>query len=143
MISAQLLHQGRPVEIVSPGTELTLRVVYSSKVDLRDYTLGFLVYRSTDQLLVYDANFDGTEVGRETLRAGEPMVIEFTFRTHLTRGHYFFDCHVMHCPTQMFVGRLRPAANLGVHETRTWAGLADLEVRAALQESELPTGCPQ
>ena len=143
MISSQLLQQGRPVEVVSPGAELTLRVAYSSRVDLRDYTLGFLVHRSTDQLLVYDANFDGTEVGREVIHAGETMVVEFTFRTHLTRGHYYLECHVQHCPTQTFVGRLRPAANLSVQETRTWGGLADLEVRAALQESELPTGCSQ
>jgi lipopolysaccharide transport system ATP-binding protein len=142
-ISAQLLQAGRPVQVVQPGAELTLRVTYVSKVDLSDYTLLFIMQRSTDQLLVYDGHFDGTEIGQPTLRAGEPTVIDFTFRTHLTRGHYFLELQFLHCPTQVFLGRLRPAANLTVQETRTWGGLADLGVSASVRQSRVPTGCAE
>ena len=125
------------------GPELTLRVTVMSKNDLSDYTVLFMMYRSTDQLLVYDGHFDGAEIGQPTIGAGEPCVVDFRFRTHLTRGHYSLELHILHTPTQLFIGRLRPAANLTVHETRTWGGLADLGVSASIHPSAVPTGCAE
>jgi hypothetical protein len=78
--------------------------------------------------VVYDGNFYGEELHRTEIRKGEPMVVDFHFRANLTRGHYHLECHVQHTPTQRFIGRVRPAANLSVQETRTWAGVADLAV---------------
>jgi len=136
-ISAQLLKDGKPALVVSPGDTLTLRVTYMPGVDLSDFSLGFLLHRSSDQLVVYDGNFDCTELERSRMTAGEPMVVDFQFRANLTRGHYHLECHVQHTPTQRFVGRVRPAANLSVHETRTWAGVADLSVTAAAVDSRV------
>jgi lipopolysaccharide transport system ATP-binding protein len=131
-ISTQLLRDGHPVQVVPPGEELTLRVTYASRIELADYALGFLLTRSNDQLSVYDGNFDWSELGRRVLHAGETMVVDFNFRANLTRGHYHLACHVQHTPTQRFLGRMRPAANLTVHETRTRDGVADLAVKATV-----------
>jgi lipopolysaccharide transport system ATP-binding protein len=130
VITAQLLMGGRPVQVITPGSDLVLRVTYTPAVDVRDFSLGFLLHRSSDQLVVYDGNFDCTELDQSAMRAGKPMVVDFAFRANLTRGHYHLECHVQHTPTQRFIGRVRPAANLSVHETRTWAGVADLAVTA-------------
>jgi hypothetical protein len=127
-ISAQLLKDGQAVQVVAPGTDLTLRVTYRSRSAVSDYSLGFLLHRSNDQLVVYDGNFDCRELARPVIQPGEPLVVDFHFRANLTRGHYHLECHIQHAPTQRFLGRVRPAANLSVHETRTWAGVADLDV---------------
>jgi len=130
-ITARLLTDGPASVSVAPGTELVLSVTYASTIDVSDYSLGFIVRRSADQLVVYDGNFGGDELEQRTIRAGEPFTVRFRFRTHLTRGHYHLECHVQHTPTQDFLGRLRPAANFAIHEDRTWAGIADLAVEAS------------
>ena len=136
-ISARLLTDGPPVPTVAPGDMLSLSVTYSASVDLADYSLGFILRRSSDQLIVYDGNFSGDELGRSVVRSGQSLTIVFRFRANLTRGHYHLECHLQHTPTQDFLGRLRPAANFAVFEARTWAGIADLAVEAVAQDSHL------
>jgi lipopolysaccharide transport system ATP-binding protein len=135
-IRARLLTDGAVAPSVSPGTALVLNVSYSSTVDVADYSLGFIVRRSTDQLVVYDGNFSGDELGSGTIRAGSPLTVQFTFHANLTRGHYHVECHLQHTPTQDFLGRLRPAANFAVHEARTWSGIADLAVAAVAKQPQ-------
>jgi len=120
-----------PKTSVQPGDPLTLRFECESSVDLRDFTLGFLVYRSNDNLVVYDGNFTGEELHVPELTANVPVAFEFQFRAHLTRGHYHITCHVFHNPTHQFSGLLSPAAVFSVDELRTWAGVAYLDVRAS------------
>jgi len=128
--SARLLDE-RNVDAtdVAAGSELTLRVEYTPVRDFSHLTFGFLVYRSTDNLLVYDANLTGEELGISMVRKGQSVQIDFTFMAHLTRGHYHVVCHACHNPTQSFIGYLSPAAVFSVTEQRTWAGVANLDVR--------------
>lgn len=113
---------------LEPGSSLTLRVHYAAKAPMSDLSFGFLLHRSTDLLVVYDGNASMAEVGLGTLEAGQHFSIDFDFTLHLTRGHYFLDCHVYHNPTQSFLSRLTPAGAFSVAEDRTFAGVADLEV---------------
>jgi lipopolysaccharide transport system ATP-binding protein len=115
--------------MLAPGTELTLRVWYEGAEAWQDVTLGFIVTRTTDQLRVYDGNFTLQELGLPHLGGGVSAV-DFTFRTHLTRGHYHVELHALHGPTNRFLGRLAPAAMLTVDEKRTWVGIADIDLRA-------------
>jgi lipopolysaccharide transport system ATP-binding protein len=119
---------------VPPGTRLMLRVTYGAESPVKDVTLGFLVHRSTDMLVVHDANFTPAELGIGPVTSGETFTVDYEFRANLTRGHYLLDCHVFHNPTQTFLSRLTPAGSFSVHETRTWQGVADLDLRARLQE---------
>jgi lipopolysaccharide transport system ATP-binding protein len=121
---------------VSPGTPLVLRVEYRVHEAVEDVTLGFLLHRSTDMLVVHDANYTPEELGISRLEAGDTFAVDYRFRANLTRGHYLLDCHVFHNPTQMFLSRLTPAGTFSVYETRTWAGVADLSLSATLGVAE-------
>ena len=135
IVAAELLDpDGRPVTAVAANGRLKLRMTYSTAVAVEDVTLGFLVHRSTDSLVVYDGNIRGSEIGLTRLVPGEKVTVEFGFRAHLTRGLYHVECHVLHNPTRRFLARLRPAAVLTVNEHRTYAGVADIELDVAVAE---------
>ena len=130
--SAVLLQNDKPVQIVEPGSRLTLRVSYLPHDTFPDVTFGFLLHRSSDQLVVYDGHFEPGEVGQPVLRKDEAFTVDFQFQANLTRGHYHLECHVYNNLTQRFVARVVPIANLTVHETRTYNGVADLAVEPVL-----------
>jgi lipopolysaccharide transport system ATP-binding protein len=126
--------EGRPVATVQPNVALTLRVTYRALEVATDVTLGFVVYRSTDSLVVYDGNFRAAQIGLDGFSPEQKVTVEFAFRAHLTRGQYHFECHVLHNPTRRFLARLRPAGILTIDESRTYAGVADLEVACTVVE---------
>jgi hypothetical protein len=135
----ELRNNGQPADAVRPGDELTLTVTYNTKYDLSDFELGFLVYRSTDSLLVHGQGFTSPVAGIAQLTSGQPVRLEYTFKAHLTRGHYYIECHAFHRPTQRYVGRARPAALFRVEETEVWGGVANLELTCrAVGPSALP-----
>ncbi len=119
---------GAPVVAVAPGTPLRLTVDYHAREAVSDFHFGFVLYRSTDNLIVYDGNVQGVEVGLASVEAGQRFRLHYDFRAHLTRGQYHLECHVFHNPSQEYLGRLAPAGILSVSEARTYAGIADLEL---------------
>jgi lipopolysaccharide transport system ATP-binding protein len=116
--------------MVRPGTELTLQLRYEGALQWQDVTLGFIIYRSTDRLRVYDGNYTLDQLGLPGIGGKEACLVDFRFRAHLTRGHYLIECHALHNPTHRFLGCLSPAATFVVDEQRTWAGVADVELSA-------------
>jgi lipopolysaccharide transport system ATP-binding protein len=124
--------EGAVASEVSPGMPLRLRIGYRVHAGFHDVTFGFVVYRSTDLLRVYDAHFFSRELGLTSAAAGDEFDLEFAFHAHLTRGHYHIECHVYDNPTQVFLARRSPAAHFAVHETRTWGGVANIDTRARL-----------
>jgi lipopolysaccharide transport system ATP-binding protein len=135
VVRAELVDaNGAAVRIAAPNALLKLRVTFSVAALVDDLTLGFLMHRSTDNLLVYDANIRGSEIGMRSLRPLEQVTVEFSFRTHVTRGQYHLECHLLHNPTRRFLTRLRPAALLTIEEDRTYTGVADLELEACIVE---------
>ncbi len=122
--------RGRATSEAEPGEMMTLRVSYAAHVPASDLLFGFLAYRSEDRLVVYDANFGTGELSLPPLQGGEEFVIDFQFRAHLTRGQYHLACHVFDSAAQEYTSRVSPAAVFTVRETRTYAGIADLEVRS-------------
>lgn len=127
--------RGRPITNAPAGEPLTLRVHYRAHARVDNLMFGFLVYRSTDRLSVYDANWTSDELKLRTLEAGETFTIDFRFRAHLTRGQYHLGCHVFHYPTQSYTDRVVPTGILTVDETRTHNGIADLQVAPRVVDS--------
>ncbi|HEU4640864.1 MAG TPA: ABC transporter ATP-binding protein [Gemmatimonadaceae bacterium] len=119
---------GDPVSTVAPGTPLFLDVDYLAREAVEDYHFGFVLRRSTDNLIVYDGNVMAGEVGLDPVHAGQRFRLRFDFRAHLVRGQYHLECHVFHNPSQRYLGRLSPAGVLTVAETRTYGGIADVEL---------------
>jgi hypothetical protein len=101
---------------------------------LSELQFGFLVHRSTDGLLVYDESFPETAMGLPSPVSGE-FTVAFDFRAHLTRGQYQVELHVHYSPSQTFLTRLRPAELFAVSESRSYAGVAALDVRPHALES--------
>src|SRR5262249_2881587 len=96
-----------------------------------DVMFAFGVHRSTDQLLVYEGHFSQHEVGLTRMTPGR-FTVCFDFESHLIRGQYYFAVFAAHRPTQRYLGRLRPAGHITISESRTWGGVADLNVNASL-----------
>jgi ABC-type polysaccharide/polyol phosphate transport system ATPase subunit len=120
----------RPVaNAVQPGTPLRLRVSFSPTVDAGDVTFGFLLYRSTDNLLVYDGHFTNAEIGLPTIKAGAPFDVEFPFKANVTRGHYHIATRIYDNILQRFHAIVSPPVVFSVDELQTWAGIAHLDVR--------------
>jgi len=125
---------GNPPASVSPGARLQLRVTYLRSSEISGVTLGFILYRSTDLLVVYNGNVTDDAVHLPA-QNGTHM-IDFTFRPHVTRGQYHIECHVFHNSSQRFLSRFAPAATFSVEETQTYDGIADIELEAR------PVGAP-
>jgi lipopolysaccharide transport system ATP-binding protein len=130
--SAQFVEGESNSLTIRPGAALTLRVGYKVNSAVTDVTFGLLLWRTSDLLMVYDGNFTAEELGVSTLRSGAAFLIDFRFRANLVRGQYHFECHVYHNPTQRFLTRVSPVGALTVQETRTYGGVADLDVSAAM-----------
>jgi lipopolysaccharide transport system ATP-binding protein len=137
--SARLHGLERPDEAVSPGRRLTLRVEFAATQPLRDLTFGFLVRRSTDHLLVFDANVSSAQLGLHAIEAGGRVVVDFTFVVHLARGHYLLGAQVQHSPTARVLARVDVASSLTVHEMVTHSGTAYLDLTAVVADATTPT----
>jgi lipopolysaccharide transport system ATP-binding protein len=114
-----------------PGTPLTLRVNYLVHRPVDDVSFGFHLRRSTDNLMVYDANFLDEELRLRTLPAGTRFAIDFRFRANVARGHYHLACSVHHNPTKTSVSWVEPIAMLTIAETRSFRAIADLALEAS------------
>jgi hypothetical protein len=127
---------GKPVEApVAPGDQLQLRVNFEATAPISELAMAFRLLRSADQILVYDGQFTGKELGVTVDQPG-PFSITFAFAANLTRGQYYFDILVGHPASQRQLARLTPAGHLAINENRTWGGIADLAVRAVAETHE-------
>jgi ABC-type polysaccharide/polyol phosphate transport system ATPase subunit len=116
---------------VVPGTPLTLHVSARTAQPLDEATFGFLIHRSTDQLLVYDGQIRREDLGPSEEFADE-FEIAFTFTAHMVRSHYYVSLYVLRPSTQTYLLAQRPIATLAVRETRSWGGIADIQLNAGL-----------
>jgi ABC-type polysaccharide/polyol phosphate transport system ATPase subunit len=137
IVRSELLDERGRHAVSSPsGARLTLRVTYVAHQDVGELLLGFLAYRSSDRLPIYDANFGTGELRIGSLRAGQQITVDFHFRAHLARGQYHLGCHVFQMRTQEYTDRLCPTGILTVEENRTYCGITDLDVAPVLVNEE-------
>jgi hypothetical protein len=117
---------------------MRLTVEYAVHEEVGDFHFGFIIYRSTDNFIVYDGGIQGPEVGLDPVRPGQRFRLHYDFRAHLTRGQYHIECHVFHNPSQSYICKFSPAASFGIAESRTYAGVADVELACvpAVQATE-------
>jgi lipopolysaccharide transport system ATP-binding protein len=133
IVDAQIVDlDGRAVSTFAPGTKAIVRAQYVPRCDADDVTFGFIVHRSTDNLLLYDGNFTNAELGLDGLRKGVPISIDFLFDAHLTRGQYHVLLHVYHNPTQKFLTPNYTVGGFTIVEHRTWSGIVDLAVEPTI-----------
>jgi len=122
---------GRDVDVVGPRTPLTLSMNFHFAEPMRELTFCLVVRRTTDSLVVYDGNFTTQELGIEEVEAGETLHVTFDHVAHLTRGQYAYTVGVFD-QRQARQRLWAPPVGVRVDEYRTWSGVADLDVRAAV-----------
>lgn len=119
---------GEQVTSVEPGAPLRLTVNYLAHDELSDFHFGFVIYRSTDNMIIYDGGVEAEEVGLDTVHAGQNIRLDFDFTAHLIRGRYHIQVHVFHNPSQAHLCKYSPAASFGISESRSYSGIADVEL---------------
>jgi ABC-type glutathione transport system ATPase component len=120
-------------EIIS-GTRLTLRIALHTARRLDDVTIGFLIYRSTDQLLVYNGHIPASDFANVDDLSGH-FTIDLQFLANLVRGHYYISFHIMHNPTQDFLIYPHQVMTFATYDSRSRAGVADVALSAELVAS--------
>jgi lipopolysaccharide transport system ATP-binding protein len=115
---------------VPPGTPLQLSVTFAARRTIRRATVALVVRRSTDSIAVYNANFGSDEYGVDEVEAGGELDFVFDLKANVTRGTYHVECILIDTPTMTFLNAVRPVARFSVGETRTWSGIAHLDVAA-------------
>ncbi len=129
---------GSPVNRgVTPGESLCLRAAFLPGVSAENVTFGLLLYRSTDNLLLYDGHFTNADVGLPRLTVGQPVQVDFAFRANLTRGHYHLVTRIYDNILQRLLAHVCPHVGFVVEELQTWAGIVHLDVKPRLGEATL------
>ena len=121
---------GRPVTQLTAGERARLVVKYQIAGPAEDVEFGVCLYRSTDGLEVYHANFTAAELHIPKGTASGTFEVAHDFAVNVTRGQYHFAAHLFHLATHEYYARLSPAAVLAVAESRTRAGVANLAMTA-------------
>ena len=139
IVSATLLGSTNETgAVIEPGAPLTLQVKYRVREAVADLTFSFILYRSTDRLLVYDGNVLDAALGLDAFVPGMEFTINYDFRANLTRSQYHLECHVWQNGTNQCLARLSPAGLLTVQEHRTNGGVADLDLRSTVVSQHRP-----
>ena len=118
---------------VRPGTSLVFRVDFLPTVGASDVTFSVLVYRSTDNMLLYDGHFTNADVQLPAIKPGEPFQVDFRFRANLTRGHYRVMVRLEDNIRREFLAQVCPSGYFAVEELQSWAGVVHLDVRPELR----------
>jgi lipopolysaccharide transport system ATP-binding protein len=135
--------EGGATSGVAPGSPMTLSASYVAVTPVRDISLGFFVYRSTDGLMVYGENLNGAALGIRSMAPGQRFKAVFRFAAHLTRGLYHIECSVLHNPTASHLAPHTTAAMFTVSEDHTFRGVADLALKVSVStEDSVPSAIP-
>jgi ABC-type polysaccharide/polyol phosphate transport system ATPase subunit len=119
---------GTHIGAVAPGAQLRLRATFQWTRAYARMAFGIQVFRSTDNLLVYDGTMFSEELDLPMTEGGA-VTLEFAFTANLTRGHYYIVCQTFDMSALACIGRLTPAASFSVAEDRTHSGVADIQLR--------------
>jgi Wzt-like putative exopolysaccharide export protein len=136
IVSSRLVDRaGAPVSgMIAPGQPLCLETRYLPKVTAENVTFELLLYRSTDNLLLYAGHFTNAELGIPKLVPGQGFAVDFEFRANLTRGHYHIMTRIYDNVLQRLVAQVCPHAGFVVDELQTWGGIVHLDVKTHSRE---------
>jgi len=108
VVSAMLMTAGKRQledEEVAPGTPLELRVEYEPKIAAESVIFDFLLYRSDDNLVLYDGHYTSAELGLGALVPGVSFVATFRFAANVVGGRYRVVTRIRET-TMLFASRM-------------------------------------
>ncbi len=124
---------GTHAEIASTAP-VTLQLVARCATPLDDVTFRFMINRSTDQLMVFDGQVHRRDLGAAAEFMGE-FTLQLHFRPHLVTGHYYILLWVFHNATRQALSGPQQLATFTVIESRSRAGIVDVDFSATLGTS--------
>jgi hypothetical protein len=111
---------------VSPGEQLNLDVTVDFRVDVKQATIGVVVWDLTGERYVYGASSDFVGVPPIRARRGDLRTFSFTFDANLTRGLYAIELNVVDTDRHRFLGVARGITHFQVVEHVSYDGVANL-----------------
>ncbi len=130
---------GRTVDVVSPESNLTVRVHVQYMETVNDSVID-IILRNGVELDVFSTNttLEKTPIGRK--RAGEQVIVDFTFQVPLKHGRYAIDATVSH-PNSKALGKewMGATAAFGVSRPSgrdAFAGLVHLPTQVKVFEPD-------
>ena len=129
-------------DMVPPGERLILRCTLLPSVDMPDPSLKvrLQVSRSTDSLVVDEAELSGASLGIQRVLRGQPIEVAIGFSANLRRGHYHVAISVLRAGTDAVLGSGGPPVAFVVDEKQTWTGVVNLDVRPTISTAAPMTG---
>jgi ABC-type polysaccharide/polyol phosphate transport system ATPase subunit len=124
---------GEQVDRAGPHDPLTFDVDVRFDRPVDEYTFCFQVQRASDDLMIYDAHISSAELGLGPARAGDVLHLSFDHDAHLARGQYTYGFAINDHAEGRPVVHVMSLATVRIDEYRTYAGLADLDVRARVR----------
>jgi lipopolysaccharide transport system ATP-binding protein len=132
--AALLDERGQQIDSVSPGQRVTFRVIVEKRGPLPDrLVFGFMVHRAEDRFVVSHVDFDSQTTGWREHRDEQSVVLSFDFVCHLLRGVYDVGLLVFDPARAEYLLSAPHLKTLSVHETTSYAGVAELEPRLSLR----------
>jgi lipopolysaccharide transport system ATP-binding protein len=90
---------------IAPGTALELSVEYKPKTAFDAVIFDFLLYRSDDNLLLYEGHYTSAQLGLGALVPGVSFVATFRFAANVVGGRYRVVTRIRET-TMLFASRL-------------------------------------
>lgn len=113
---------------IAPGTPLSLKTTFLPSTSATYALFQIRVYRSTDDLMVYETKFMNSDLGLPELVAGIPFDIEVPFFANLTRGHYNLTISIQDRSGKYLAQESAPLA-FAINELQSWSGMVHLDVQ--------------
>ena len=123
---------------VPPGTPLTLDVTTLFRVDVRNATVGIVVWDVTRQLYVYGASSECVGIPPIQARPGDTRTFQFTFDANLTRGLYAIEVNVFDRERQRLLALSKGIRHFNVAERVSYDGVANLYLNGRDVECAAP-----
>jgi lipopolysaccharide transport system ATP-binding protein len=129
-------------EMVPPGARLILRCTLLPTVNMPDPSLKvrLQVSRSTDNLVVDEADLRGESLGIHSILRGRPIEVAVGFSANLRRGHYHVAISVLDTGTDTVLASGGPPVAFVVDEKQTWTGVVNLDVQPTISTAAPLTG---
>jgi lipopolysaccharide transport system ATP-binding protein len=102
---------------VVPGAPLVLRVTYLPAEPVDEAICDFLVYRASDNLLLYEGHFPTRDMGLAPVPEGQPFALDFSFAANLAAGDYRVSTRLRDTIMRRFLAENCPPAFFAVSGT--------------------------
>jgi lipopolysaccharide transport system ATP-binding protein len=112
---------------IPPHSIGTLSVSLKCVADSSGFNIGMELERTRDLLYCYGVTSEQLGYPLHSCAKGDSIDIRFTFRAHLTRGHYRININVHQPGAGAFLFAAESVGQFSISEQRSYDGLVDID----------------